>query len=212
MLKAWHTGFEISNWMHLSIGQVDCKNNSFKCTNLLSVIFKANATYVKIRNTQSSVGQVLWVFHLSDCNFYSSQTIRRVKFRTLGIEQTQQDGTSFMRAPVLETRAGPSVRDRQLLVRTRNFLHISLQINVWISQNPDQDRQLFQLSPEHWRAPGFSSGFCPGYFIKLNPKSKFYDQCTVQVRYTEYPVISWHSHQDTYHDTEKLKKVRIVSV
>ena len=31
---------------------------------------------------------------------------------------------------VLETKAGPSVRDRQLLVRTRNFLHISLQINV----------------------------------------------------------------------------------
>ena len=51
---------------------------------------------------------------------------------------------------VLETKAGPSVRDRQLLVRTRNFLHISLQINVWISQNSDQDRQLFQLSREHW--------------------------------------------------------------
>ena len=51
---------------------------------------------------------------------------------------------------VLETKAGPSVRDRQLLVRTRNFLHISLQINVWISQNYDQDRQLFQQSPEHW--------------------------------------------------------------
>ena len=51
--------------------------------------------------------------------------------------------------PVLETKAGPSVRDRQLLVRTRNFLHIYLQINVWISQNSDQDRQLFQLSPEH---------------------------------------------------------------
>ena len=30
---------------------------------------------------------------------------------------------------VLETKAGPSVRDRQLLVRIRNFLHISLQIN-----------------------------------------------------------------------------------
>ena len=55
------------------------------------------------------------------------------------------------RTAVLETKAGPSVRDWQLLVRTRNFLHISLQINVWISQNPDQDRQLFQLSPEHWR-------------------------------------------------------------
>ena len=51
--------------------------------------------------------------------------------------------------PVLETKAGPSVRDQQLLVRTSNFLHISLQINVWISQNPDQDRQLFQLSHEH---------------------------------------------------------------
>ena len=51
---------------------------------------------------------------------------------------------------VLETKAGLSVRDRQLLVRTRNFLHISLQIDVGISQNSDQDRQLFQLSPEHW--------------------------------------------------------------
>ena len=51
---------------------------------------------------------------------------------------------------VFETKAGPSVRDRQLLVRTSNFLHISLQINVWISQNSDQDRLLFQLSPEHW--------------------------------------------------------------
>ena len=50
---------------------------------------------------------------------------------------------------VLET-SSPSVRDRQFLVRTRNFLHISLQINVWISQNSDQDLQLIQLSPEHW--------------------------------------------------------------
>ena len=30
-------------------------------------------------------------------------------------------------------------KDQQLLVRSRNFLHISLQINVWISQNSDQD-------------------------------------------------------------------------
>ena len=51
---------------------------------------------------------------------------------------------------VLETKAGPLVWDRQLLVWTSNFLRISLQINVWISQNNDQDRQLFQLSPEHW--------------------------------------------------------------
>ena len=50
---------------------------------------------------------------------------------------------------MLETKASPSVRDRQLLVRTSNFLHISLQIDVWIYQNFDQDRQLFQLSPEH---------------------------------------------------------------
>ena len=42
------------------------------------------------------------------------------------------------------------VRDWELLVRTRNFLHISLQINVWISPNSAQDRLLFQLSPEHW--------------------------------------------------------------
>ena len=51
---------------------------------------------------------------------------------------------------MLDTKAGLSVRDQQLLVSTRNFLHISLQIHVWISQNSDQDRQLFQLSPEHW--------------------------------------------------------------
>ena len=73
-----HPDFEISNWMHLSIGQVDCKNHLSKCTIHLSEIYKANATYVKIRNTQSSVGQVLQVFHLSDCHFYLSQTIRRV--------------------------------------------------------------------------------------------------------------------------------------
>ena len=77
------TGIEISNWMHLSISQVDCKNHLSKCTIHLSEIYKANVTYVKIRNTQSSVGQVLQVFHLSDCHFYSSQTIRRVKLRTL---------------------------------------------------------------------------------------------------------------------------------
>ena len=80
-----NTGFENSNWMHLSIGQVDCKNHLSKCTIHLSEIYKANATYVKIRNMQSSVGQVLQVFHLSDCHFYSSQTIGRVKFRTLQI-------------------------------------------------------------------------------------------------------------------------------
>ena len=58
----------------------------------------------------------------------------------------------IINAPVLETKAGPSVQDRQLLVKTSNFLHISLQINVWISQNSDQDPQLFQLSPEHCNA------------------------------------------------------------
>ena len=50
---------------------------------------------------------------------------------------------------MLETKGSPSVRDRELLVKTSNILHISLQTNVWISQNSDQDRQLFQLSPEH---------------------------------------------------------------
>ena len=76
-------GFEISNWMHLSVGQVGCKNHLSECTIHLSEIYKTNATYVKIRNTQSSVGQVLQVFHLSDCHFYSSQTMGRVKFQTL---------------------------------------------------------------------------------------------------------------------------------
>ena len=79
------SGFEISNWMHLSVGQVDCKNHLSECTIHLSEIYKANATYVKIRNTHSSVGQVLQVFHLSDCHFYLSQMIGRVKFRTLGL-------------------------------------------------------------------------------------------------------------------------------
>ena len=50
---------------------------------------------------------------------------------------------------MLETKAGPAVWDRQILVRTSNFLHISLQIDVGISHNFDQERQLFQLSPEH---------------------------------------------------------------
>ena len=45
---------------------------------------KAKATYLKIRNMQSSIEQVLRVFHLSDCHFfYSSQMIGRVKFRNL---------------------------------------------------------------------------------------------------------------------------------
>ena len=82
-LVKWVPGFKISNWIHLSVGQVDCKNHLSECTIHLSEMYKANATYVKIRNMQSSVGQVLHVFHLSDCHFYSSQTIRRVKFQTL---------------------------------------------------------------------------------------------------------------------------------
>ena len=47
---------------------------------------------------------------------------------------------------VLETKVGPSVRDRQLLVRTSNFLYISLQIDVWISQNFAQDPQFVSLA------------------------------------------------------------------
>ena len=76
-------GFEIANWMHLSVGQVNCKNHLSKCTIHLPEIYKANATYVKIRNTKSSVRQVLQVFHLSNCHFYLSQTIGRVEFWTL---------------------------------------------------------------------------------------------------------------------------------
>ena len=53
-----NSGFEISNWMHLSAGQVDCKNHLSECTIHLSEIYKANATYVKIKNMQSSVGEV----------------------------------------------------------------------------------------------------------------------------------------------------------
>ena len=70
-------------------------------------------------------------------------------------KKKQVCGAAFMAAEikfsraVLETKASLSVWDRQLLVRTSNFLHISLQIDVWISQNFAQDRQLFQLSLEH---------------------------------------------------------------
>ena len=87
-------GFEISNWMHLSIGQVDCKNQLSECIINLSEIYKANATYVKIRNAQS-VGQVLQVFQLSDCHFYLSQTIGQVKFRTLKLHLRQYNCWSF---------------------------------------------------------------------------------------------------------------------
>ena len=47
------SGFEISNLMHLSVGQVDYKNHLSKCIIHLSEIYKAKATYVKIRNTPS---------------------------------------------------------------------------------------------------------------------------------------------------------------
>ena len=76
-------GFEISNWMHLSVRQVDCKNHLSECTIHLSEIYKGNATGVKIINMQSSFGKVLQAFHLSNCHFYSSQTMGWVKFRTL---------------------------------------------------------------------------------------------------------------------------------
>ena len=75
-------GFEISNWMHLSVRQVDCKYHLSECTIHLSEVYKANATYVKIRYAVVR-RTILQVFHLSDCHFYSSQTIRWVKFRTL---------------------------------------------------------------------------------------------------------------------------------
>ena len=71
------------NAYNLSIREVNCKNHLSECTIHLFETYKANATYVKIRSVQSSVGQVLQVFHLYDCHFYWSQTIRRVKFRTL---------------------------------------------------------------------------------------------------------------------------------
>ena len=48
----------------------------------------------------------------------------------------------------LET-AGPSVCDQQLLVRTSNFVDVSLQIIVEMIKNSDQDWELFQLSSEH---------------------------------------------------------------
>ena len=82
-LQWWRHCNEISNWMHLSVGQVDGKNHLSECTIHLSEIYNANATYARKRNMQSSVGEVLQVFHLSDCHFYSSQTIGRVKFWTL---------------------------------------------------------------------------------------------------------------------------------
>ena len=69
----------------------------------------------------------------------------------------------------LRTKASPSVWDWQFWVRTSNFLHISSQINVWISQNSEQDRQLFQLSPEHWwciyNALAVTVTFCYVYLV-----------------------------------------------
>ena len=74
-----------------------------ECTIQLSKIYKANVTYVKIRNMQLSIGQVLQVFHLSDCHFYSSQTIGRVKFRTLHrILNIQQDPISHTHRQAME--------------------------------------------------------------------------------------------------------------
>ena len=45
----------------------------------------------------------------------------------------------YISLPDLETKTGPSVRDQLLVVRTSNFLHFSLQINVRIFQNSNQD-------------------------------------------------------------------------
>ena len=73
--------------------------------------------------------------------------------------------TTISYGAALETNVGPLVWDRQLLVRTSKFLHISLQINVWISQNSDQDRQLFQLSAEQWY--GVMSWACAGSHIDV---------------------------------------------
>ena len=70
----------------------------------------------------------------------------------------------LMAPSVLETKAGLSVRDRQLWVRTSNFLHISLQIDVWISQNSDQDTgNFFSLALNTGHHP-FSSEF--EYFVE----------------------------------------------
>ena len=74
------TGFKISNWMHLSVGQVDCKNHLSECTIHMSEIYKTNATYVKIINMQSSVRQVLQVFHLSDSDEWNLKPCPILKF------------------------------------------------------------------------------------------------------------------------------------
>ena len=65
-------------------------------------------------------------------------TLWLVLLRILGLLFAKKTLCYWYRA-VLETKAGQSVRDRQLLVRTRNFLHISWQINLWILENSDQD-------------------------------------------------------------------------
>ena len=80
-------GFEISNWMHLSIGQADCKNHLSECTISLSEIYKANASYVKIRNTQSSVGQVLTMTvlfcHACCISLGLVMSVHKAKWKTL---------------------------------------------------------------------------------------------------------------------------------
>ena len=45
----------------------------------------------------------------------------------------------------LDTKAGPSIWDQQLLVNTSNFLYIYLQFSIELLQNSDQDQQLFNL-------------------------------------------------------------------
>ena len=70
-------------------------------------------------------------------------------------------------ATVLETNAGPSVWDQQLLVRTSKFLHISLQINVWISQNSAQDWQLFSLAL-NTAQPSITEIICKIKYLKFH--------------------------------------------
>ena len=75
-----HIGLEISNWIHMSAGQIDCENPLSECTAPLCAI---HVPYIQmeewndVSEIQSSNGQQLLVFHMSNCHIYGSVQERR---------------------------------------------------------------------------------------------------------------------------------------
>ena len=131
------------------IVKITCPNVPFTW----SEIYKANATYVKIRNTQSSIGHVLQVFHLSDCHFYSSQTIGRVKFQTLHY-LNQWWCSSVMHIYGTRGRWANSMVPRWWVYNLKRVIFkLILRIDIWC--NPPQFhwgecQRPFSLINQHW--------------------------------------------------------------